>query len=111
MIWGVILTCIGLSGPASSDPVPVVVRVPLTAQDEVDVAEVVGRLARRAGLEVERPPGELRLPVVGLAGAVTRKLLARSLGPDIEVAIRARELVFTIPPGQLMPGRLAPFER
>ncbi|HEX8204178.1 MAG TPA: alpha/beta fold hydrolase [Isosphaeraceae bacterium] len=80
----------GASGPAR-------VRVPLSEAGEVDVGEVIARVAERAGVAIERPPGALPLPMTGLAGTLTRTLLARALGPDVDLTVGPRELVITLP--------------
>ena len=84
-------------GPA--DPV----RVPLNEAGELDAAEVVARLATRSGVAVARPEGLLLLPTAGLAGSLTRNLLAECLGPDVALRFDADALV-----GEIRPEALAP---
>ena len=48
------------------------------------------------GLAVARPSGELRLPIVGVAGGLTRTMLTESLGPDASLSIRPEALVITL---------------
>jgi pimeloyl-ACP methyl ester carboxylesterase len=97
-----LLIALGLvaAGPGGTS-----VRVPIDGAGEVDVAEVVARLAARAGVAVERPPAALRLPIKGLAGALTRTLLTDTLGPDVSLAVRAGELILDLDPEALEPGR------
>ena len=44
-----------------------------------------------------RPPGELRVPIVGLGGALSRKLLEKCLGPEVTLETGAEELVLIVP--------------
>ncbi len=75
---------------------PIEVEVPIGASRDIDVAELVARLSDASGLAVARPSGELRLPIVGLAGGLTRSMLTDSLGPDASLSIRPRALVVTL---------------
>jgi pimeloyl-ACP methyl ester carboxylesterase len=84
--------------PLEEDGQPVVVRVELNEAGEVDIAEVVERLARASGLKVERPPGKLGLPLEGRASSLTRTLLGETLGPDAELEVKPRELGITLAP-------------
>lgn len=77
------------------------VRVPVSEAGEVDVGEVVARLAERAGLTIARPEETLTLPARGLAGSLTRTLLAESLGPDVALTFGDRELIARIDAGAL----------
>jgi len=77
---------------------PVDVRVVLNGSSEVDIAEVVGRLADATSISVHRPPASLNLPTVGLAAPLTRSMLADTLGPDAALRVRPRELVITLAP-------------
>jgi pimeloyl-ACP methyl ester carboxylesterase len=85
-----------VSGPAS-------VHIPINEAGEVDVGEVIARVAEQAGLAIERPSGELPLPMTGLAGTLTRTLLTRALGPDIALTVLPHELVVTLPADRLAP--------
>ncbi len=82
------------------------VRIPIGEGGVLDVAEVVVRLSERAGLDVARPEGPLTLPVEGLAGSLTRSLLADSLGDDVGLTFRPGEVVAEIAPEALAPARL-----
>ena len=93
------------------DEPPVVVRVELSASSEVDVSEVVERLARASGLGIDRPPAPLRLPLEGRAASLTRTLLAETLGPDAQIDVAPRELSITLAPGLFEPSRKADWER
>jgi pimeloyl-ACP methyl ester carboxylesterase len=87
------------------------IRIPLTAAREVDLGAVVERLAGATGRAVARPAGRVELPVVGPAGALTRRLLAETLGPEATVDWRGDALVVTLDPAVLAPERLAEWQR
>src|SRR5262245_31162207 len=57
--------------------------VPLESSGGLAVAEVISVLSRASGVPVERPAVGLVLPTRGLAGSLTRTLLAECLGPEI----------------------------
>ncbi|HEV3166963.1 MAG TPA: alpha/beta hydrolase, partial [Isosphaeraceae bacterium] len=97
-------------GMAAGASEAVIVRVPISAANEVDVAEVVALLAARTGAGVERPEGALRLPIGGLAGTLTQELLHASLGPEVLLSVGPRELLITVPADQLGPEALPRFE-
>ena len=90
---------------------PVSVRIELNAASEVDVAEVVDRLARAGALPIDRPRAPLTLPLEGLAAPLTRALLAETLGPDVSLEVRPRELIITLAPRLFEPARRADWER
>ncbi len=92
-------------------PSPDRIRIALSGAAEVDVAEVVDRLARASAVPVERTPGSLTLPTTGLAGPMTRTLLGDTLGPDAVLEFGPRELVITLAPGVTGPGRKGELER
>ena len=91
--WMLILGAL-LEFSAGGDPIEV--QVPIGAARDIDVAELVARLSDATGLAVARPSGELRLPIVGLAGGLTRTMLTESLGPDASLSIRPEALVVTL---------------
>ncbi|MEO6809245.1 MAG: alpha/beta fold hydrolase [Isosphaeraceae bacterium] len=87
---------------AAQGPVePVRVEIPINAAGEVDLAEVVTRLASKAGVKIARPPTTLRLPVHGLAGALTRTLLEESLGSGVKLRIAPSVLIVSLRPEHL----------
>jgi pimeloyl-ACP methyl ester carboxylesterase len=90
-----ILFCFVSFLTGNPDP-PISVRIRLSEASEVDVAEVVDRLARASDLTVPRPPGPLLLPMSGLAAPLTRTLLRETLGPDASLDIHPRELEITL---------------
>jgi pimeloyl-ACP methyl ester carboxylesterase len=95
--------------PAEGDPVRV--QVPIAGSGEVDLGELVVRLAAAAGLELPRPSGGVTLPMAGLAGSLSRQSLADGLGPGARVSVEGKRLVVTIDPAALAPGRRADWER
>src|SRR5262245_11402910 len=87
------------------------VRIPLTESREVDVAEVVARLAEHAGLRMAREPDSVRLSFNGLAAALSRQILSESLGPEVRLSLQPRELVVMLNPGPLDADRRAELAR
>lgn len=75
----------------------VTVRVPVSQACEIDISEVIVRLAEGAGVAIPRPAENLRLPATGLAGTLTRELLCKTLGADATVTLTPRELAVTLP--------------
>jgi len=109
---GVGLAWVALLGILAADEGrPVAVRIGLNGASEVDVAEVVGRLAEASAVAVARPPAPLSLPTVGLAGPMTRTMLGDTLGPDASLGFGPRELVVTLAPHVFEPGRKPDWER
>ena len=86
-----------VSGPGEPDGA-VRVTVPLVSAGEVNLSELVARLASATGVDVPRPSGEVSLPLRGLAGNLGRKMLRSSLGPEVFVSVEERELVLVIRP-------------
>ena len=87
------------------------VEISLVGSGDLDLGALVERLAKATGVNLSRPRGEVTLPVVGLAGNLSRKLLADCLGPDVRIAVDRRTLVATVDPALLAPGRRAEWER
>jgi pimeloyl-ACP methyl ester carboxylesterase len=77
---------------------PITVRIPLNAASEVDVFEVVARLAEASRLKIDRPTTPLSLPLEGRAASLTRDLLGDTLGPDATLDVQAGELAITLSP-------------
>ena len=75
------------------------------------MTEVVGRLAAGAGLKIETPKARLTLPVAGVAGSLTKALLADCLGDDVALDYRPSELVAEIDGQALGDGRLPVFRK
>jgi pimeloyl-ACP methyl ester carboxylesterase len=89
---------------------PNTVRVALSASSEVDLGELVGRVAEAAGIKLEKPAEAVWLPVGGLAGALTFDLLRQSLGPEVTLALRENTLDVTLPKAWLEPEGRAQLE-
>jgi len=98
-------------GGLAGEPKPLRVVVPFVEANEIDLPELVERLAGATGLDVSRPAGVVTLPVGGLAGKLVRKMLADSLGDDTSVSVEARGLVVTVAPALLEPGRREEWSR
>ena len=92
-----------LVGPGSSDAVRV--EVPVNGSGQIDLSTFLDRLAKATGLDVPPPPSGVTLPVVGLAGNLSRKMLSDSLGPEVRIVVEARALVATVDPALLAPAR------
>ena len=88
----------------------VTIRIELNAGSEVDLAEVVARLAAASGMDLVRPPA-LRMPTVGLATPLTRAMLTDTLGPDAAIEFGTKEMVVTLAPSILEPAHRAAWER
>ena len=72
------------------------VEVPIGESGDVQVAEIVARLAQASGVSIDRPPASLTLSTKGLSGALTKALLAEALGPDVEIAFRPGAMVLQV---------------
>jgi len=90
---------------------PVRVSVPLMASGEIELAELVVRLAEATRLEVTRPHGDVTLPVMGTAGKLSRKMLMSSLGSGVEIAVEGESLLLTVDPNVLTPSRREEWRR
>lgn len=101
-LW-LVLASLGFGPTANTDPVRVT--VPFVEAGEIDLSELVVRLAKATGLDVERPRGDVTLPANGLAGKLSRKMLAATLGTDATITVEGLALVVTIDPESLGPGR------
>jgi pimeloyl-ACP methyl ester carboxylesterase len=92
---------LGMGGDAKAE-----VRLPVGESGQVDATRLVASWAEKLGLELG-PLGEpVRLPVQGLAGALSRTLLAETLGPDFAIEVGPRELVVSLDPAAMTPERL-----
>ncbi len=83
------------------------VEVPIGVSGDVQVAEIVARLARASGVPVDRPPAGLTLSTKGLSRALTRALLAEALGPEVEIAFQPGAMILTVDDRILAPARQA----
>ena len=80
--------------PTSDDLIQIV--VPLSKTGELDLAEFVARIANATGLDLQRPPGDLTLTLNGLAGTLSRKMLAATLGDDVKIRVDGQSLVIEV---------------
>ena len=62
--------------------------VPLDKAGGLAITEVISGLARASGAIVDRPPVGLTLPTRGVAGSLTKTLLAECLGPQVRFVFR-----------------------
>jgi pimeloyl-ACP methyl ester carboxylesterase len=73
-----------------------VVRIPLNRASEVDISEIVTRLAETTGLRVDRPATALLLPLEGRAASLTRSWLADTLGSAASLVVDGGVLQLTL---------------
>ena len=104
MAW-TLVCLLGLATGSPDSDSPITVRVALNAASDVDVAEVVARLAEASQLAVDRPRSPLRLPLEGRAAPLTKTLLGETLGPDASLEVKPGELVITLDPRLLEPDQ------
>jgi pimeloyl-ACP methyl ester carboxylesterase len=85
------------------------IEVPIGKAGEVQVSEIIARLARASGTTVEQqqPASDFTLSTQGLARSMTRTLLAESLGPEVAIAFRPGAMVLSVDRGILAPERRA----
>lgn len=98
------------SAPSAIDGPPITVRIPLTSGSEVDVFEVVSKLAGAVGIPLERPGGTLLLPIEGRSASLALSLLGDTLGPDAKLKVKAEELTIVLDRESLDPGRKGALE-
>lgn len=95
--WSLVLTAIlidaGGGGAAGR-----VVRVPLDAAGELNVATLIGHLAAAVDVPVEPLAVSVALPTAGRARPLTLQYLADALKPAVEVDLGAGVLVLTLGP-------------
>jgi pimeloyl-ACP methyl ester carboxylesterase len=72
------------------------VEVPVGKGGEVQVAEIISRLAVASDAALERPAADLTLSTQGLARALTKTLLSETLGQDVAITFRPGMMVLTI---------------
>jgi pimeloyl-ACP methyl ester carboxylesterase len=83
------------------------VEVPIGKSGEVQVAEIVSRLAQASGVAFDRPVASLTLSTQGLARALTKALLSETLGPEVAITFRPGTMVLSVDDRILDPGRRA----
>jgi pimeloyl-ACP methyl ester carboxylesterase len=84
-----------LSGPARASANRIV-EVPVGKGGEVQVAEIISQLASASDAALDRPAADLTLSTQGLARALTKTLLAETLGPAVAITFRPGTMVMTI---------------
>ena len=72
------------------------VEVPIDRSGDVQVPDIVARLARASGVALEQPVASLSLSTQGLARALTKKLLAETLGPEVVITFQPGMMVLTM---------------
>jgi pimeloyl-ACP methyl ester carboxylesterase len=87
------------------------VEVPINPAGEVQVAEIVVRLARASGASWEKPVARLTFSTQGLARSLTKTLLSETLGPEVEITFRPGKMILDIDDRILAPDRRAEWLR
>ncbi len=72
------------------------VEIPTGTTGEVQVTEIVSRLAKASGVAFELPAAGMILATQGLAGPLTRTLLSEALGPEVTIAFRPGVMAISI---------------
>lgn len=91
----------GILGAGDGGRDVVEVRIPIGESREIDLADLVERLGRSTGIAIARPRASVRVPVVGLGGDLSRRVIGEILGPDAALAVRENALVVTLSPSKL----------
>jgi len=93
-----------LSGPVHGQATQSV-EVPIGKAGEIQVAEIVARLARASNVAIEQPASSFTLSTQGLARSLTKTLLSESLGPEVTIAFRPGAMLMTVDGRILAPER------
>jgi pimeloyl-ACP methyl ester carboxylesterase len=72
------------------------VQIPMGKGGDVQVAEIITRLARASGVSLPLPAANLTLSTQGLARALTKTLLSETLGPEVAITFQAGMMVITV---------------
>lgn len=72
------------------------IEIPIGKTGEIQVAEIVSRLAKASGVTLELPGANVTLATQGFAGPLTRTLLAEALGPEVAIAFRPGAMIITV---------------
>ncbi len=72
------------------------IEIPIGKTGEIQVSEIVSRLAKASGVGLELPQAGLMLSTQGFAGALTRTLLAEALGPEVTISFRPGAMIIVI---------------
>ena len=81
------------------------IEIPTGKTGDIQVAEVLSRLARASGVNLKIPAAGLTLSTQGLAGPLTRTLLSEALGPEVSIKFRPGVMVIAIDDHILAPDR------
>jgi pimeloyl-ACP methyl ester carboxylesterase len=100
-IW---VALVVLSGSAWAQA-PRAVEIPIGKAGEVEIQEILARLAAASGIELKQPASSVSLSTLGLARSLTKTLLSESLGPEVAIAFRPGVMVITIEQRILAPER------
>ena len=96
--WWLVAALLVLGGTPPDDREPLVVRVPLTAGAQLDLASVVDELAEATGTRLEQPAAKVGLPVVGRTRGLTIQSLTDALQPGVSMDLTSAAATFTIRP-------------
>jgi pimeloyl-ACP methyl ester carboxylesterase len=83
------------------------VEIPIGTSGDVQVAEIVSRLARAGGVAMERPAASLALSTEGLARGLVKTVLVETLGPEVTVTFHPGAMVLTVDDQAFVPERRA----
>jgi pimeloyl-ACP methyl ester carboxylesterase len=85
-----VVVCASAGGAATRS-----VEVPIGKAGEIEVAEIIARLAAASGVAFPRPATSLTLSTRGMARSLTKTLLAESLGPEVSITFRPGAMVMS----------------
>ncbi len=106
VFWASICNLLVGSSPGSGSDARSV-EVPVGEAGQVQVAEIVSRLATATGIAFDRAAADLTLSTQGLARGLTKSLLAETLGPEVTIEFHPRSRVLSIDERILAPHRRA----
>jgi hypothetical protein len=72
------------------------IEIPVGKTGEIQVSEIVSRLAKASGVALDLPAAGLILSTQGFAGSLTRTLLSEALGPEVAISFRPGAMVIAI---------------
>jgi pimeloyl-ACP methyl ester carboxylesterase len=72
------------------------VEIPLGKAGEVEIGDIVSRLAAASGVVLDPPAAHMTLSTQGFARSLTKTLLAESLGPEVTIAFRPGAMILTV---------------
>ena len=95
-----------LIGTASAQAVQTrTIEIPIGKTGEIQVAEIISRLARASGVTLPLPAANVTLATQGFAGPLTKTLLAEALGPEVTIAFRPGAMIITVDESALLAKR------